>query len=203
MKNEKQSTLKMKDIITLAIFNVAIIIIMLVTKMGTMMLTTPAFDYLFYVGIMGLLCGPVFVVMSNKVAKRGTYLVTGIFGGLFITVMGSPWFLPVMIVVGILCELIMLGEDTYKSPKRNGMAYAVYWALYALGSAIPMFFFKEQYLNSLKASYTEEGLQTLLRFYGSVDMLLVITAITLVLAAIGFGIGQKLLKKHIEKAKLV
>jgi len=203
MKNEKQSTLKMKDIITLAIFNVAIIIIMLVTKMGTMMLTTPAFDYLFYVGIMGLLCGPVFVVMSNKVAKRGTYLVTGIFGGLFITVMGSPWFLPVMIVVGILCELIMLGEDTYKSPKRNGIAYAVYWALYALGSAIPMFFFKEQYLNSLKASYTEEGLQTLLRFYGSVDMLLVITAITLVLAAIGFGIGQKLLKKHIEKAKLV
>ena len=203
MKNEKQSTLKLKDIITLAIFNVAIIIIMLVTKMGTMMLTTPAFDYLFYVGIMGLLCGPVFVVMSNKVAKRGTYLVTGIFGGLFITVMGSPWFLPVMIVVGILCELIMLGEDTYKSPKRNGIAYAVYWALYALGSAIPMFFFKEQYLNSLKASYTEEGLQTLLRFYGSVDMLLVITAITLVLAAIGFGIGQKLLKKHIEKAKLV
>lgn len=203
MKNEKQSTLKMKDIITLAIFNVAIIVIMLVTKMGTMMLTTPAFDYLFYVGIMGLLCGPVFVVMSNKVAKRGTYLVTGIFGGLFITVMGSPWFLPVMIVVGILCELIMLGEDTYKSPKRNGMAYAVYWALYALGSAIPMFFFKEQYLNSLKASYTEEGLQTLLRFYGSVDMLLVITAITLLLAAIGFGIGQKLLKKHIEKAKLV
>lgn len=203
MKNEKQSTLKMKDIITLAIFNVAIIIIMLVTKMGTMMLTTPAFDYLFYVGIMGLLCGPVFVVMSNKVAKRGTYLVTGIFGGLFITVMGSPWFLLVMIVVGILCELIMLGEDTYKSPKRNGIAYAVYWALYALGSAIPMFFFKEQYLNSLKASYTEEGLQTLLRFYGSVDMLLVITAITLVLAAIGFGIGQKLLKKHIEKAKLV
>lgn len=203
MNNEKQNKLKMRDIITLSIFNIAMIVIMLATKMCTMMLTTPAFDYLFYVGIMALLCGPVFVVMSNKVPKRGTYLVTGIFGGLFITVMGSPWFLPVMIAVGIICEIVMIGEDTYRNPGRNCVAYSIYWALYALGSAIPMFFFKEQYLNSLKASYTDEGLKTLVRFYGSWDMLLLITVITIVLSAVGFIVGQKLLKKHIEKAKLV
>ena len=69
MNNEKQDKLKMRDIITLSIFNIAMIVIMLATKMCTMMLTTPAFDYLFYVGIMGLLCGPIFVAMSNKVAK--------------------------------------------------------------------------------------------------------------------------------------
>ena len=203
MNNEKQNKLKMRDIITLSIFNIAMIVIMLATKMCTMMLTTPAFDYLFYVGIMALLCGPVFVVMSNKVPKRGAYLVTGIFGGLFITVMGSPWFLPVMIVVGIICEIVMIGEDTYRNPGRNGVAYSIYWALYALGSAIPMFFFKEQYLNSLKASYTDEGIKTLVRFYGSLDMLLLIAAITIILSAVGFIVGQKLLKKHIEKAKLV
>ena len=203
MNNEKQNKLKMRDIITLSIFNIAMIVITLATKMCTMMLTTPAFDYLFYVGIMALLCGPVFVVMSNKVPKRGAYLVTGIFGGLFITGMGSPWFLPVMIAVGIICEIVMIGEDTYRNPGRNGVAYSIYWALYALGSAIPMFFFKEQYLNSLKASYTDEGLKTLVRFYGSWDMLLLITVITIVLSAVGFIVGQKLLKKHIEKAKLV
>ena len=203
MNNEKQNKLKMRDIITLSIFNIAMIVIMLATKMCTMMLTTPAFDYLFYVGIMALLCGPVFVVMSNKVPKRGAYLVTGIFDGLFITGMGSPWFLPVMIVVGIICEIVMIGEDTYRNPGRNGVAYSIYWALYALGSAIPMFFFKEQYLNSLKASYTDEGLKTLVRFYGSWDMLLLITVITIVLSAVGFIVGQKLLKKHMKKAKLV
>ena len=203
MNNEKQNKLKMRDIITLSIFNIAMIVIMLATKMCTMMLTTPAFDYLFYVGIMALLCGPVFVVMSNKVPKRGTYSVTGIFAGLFITVMGSPWFLPVMIVVGIICEIVMIGEDTYRNPKRNATAYSIYWALYALGSAIPMFFFKEQYLNSLKASYTDEGIRTLVRFYGSWDMLLLITVITILLSAVGFIVGQKLSKKHIEKAKLV
>ena len=203
MNNKKQNKLKMRDIITLSIFNIAMIAVMLVTKMCTMMLTTPAFDYLFYVGIMGLLCGPVFVVMSNKVAKRGTYLITGIFGGLFITVMGSLWFLPVMIVVGIICEIIMVGENAYKTPKRNAIAYSIYWGLYALGSAIPMLFFKEQYLNSLKESYIEDGIKILVKFYGSLDMLLLITIITIVLSAIGFIVGQKLLKKHIEKAKLV
>lgn len=66
-----------------------------------------------------------------------------------------------------------------------------------------MFFFKEQYLNSLKSSYTDEGIKILIRFYGSLDMLLLITLITIILSAIGFVVGQKLLKKHIEKAKLV
>jgi len=54
MNNEKLNKLKMRDIITLSIFNIAMIAVMLVTKMCTMMLTTPAFDYLFYVGIMGI-----------------------------------------------------------------------------------------------------------------------------------------------------
>ena len=66
-----------------------------------------------------------------------------------------------------------------------------------------MFFFKEQYLDSLKASYTDEGIKTLVRFYGSLDMLLLIAAITIILSAVGFIVGQKLLKKHMKKAKLV
>lgn len=195
--------IKMKDIITISIFNVAMLIIMFITKMFTMLATTPAFDYLFYVGIMGLLCGPVFVVMSNKVAKKGVYSITAIFAGLFITAMGSPWFLPVMIVVGIICEFLMYGGDAYKNPKRNCVAYAVYWALYAAGSSLPMILFREQYLSSLRESYTEEGIQTLIRFYGSLDMMALIVLITVILSVIGFIIGQKIFKKHIKKAKLV
>lgn len=41
--------LKMKDIITLAIFNVAILVVMVVVKMVIMMVATPAFNYLAYV----------------------------------------------------------------------------------------------------------------------------------------------------------
>ena len=51
-------------------------------------------------------------------------------------------------------------------------------------------------------SYTEEGKQTLIRFYGSVDMMLLIGLISAALAALGFWAGMLFFKKHIKKAKL-
>ena len=96
----------------------------------------------------------------------------------------------------------MLSAGSYKKPLRNGIGYVVYWTLYALGSSIPLFFFKERYLKSLGDSYTEEGKAILIRFYGSVDMLLLIALISAVLAAAGFWLGSKFFQKHIKKAKL-
>ena len=115
---------------------------------------------------------------------------------------GSVWFSAVMLAVGVICELVMLGDAAYKNPLRNGIGYVVYWTLYAWGSSIPLFFFKEQYLKSLGDSYTEEGKQTLIRFYGSVDMMLLIGLISAALAALGFWVGMLFFKKHIKKAKL-
>lgn len=88
-----ENKLKMKDIITLAIFNVAILVVMVVVKMVIMMVATPAFNYLAYVGVMALFCAPLYVVMSNKVAKTGTLFVTALFSGLMMLLFGSGWFL--------------------------------------------------------------------------------------------------------------
>lgn len=195
--------LKLKDIVTLSIFNVAILVVMIIVKMAITMLATPAINYLFYVGIMALLCAPLYIVMSNKVAKHGVFLITSIFCGLMMTAFGSAWFFIVIVVTGIICELIMMGENSYKQNLRNGIAYTVYWTLYALGSAIPLFFFKEQYLKSLEGVYTDQQKEILIRYYGSVDMLVLIAIITAVLSILGFWIGTKFFKKHIKKAKLV
>lgn len=75
----KSKRLQMKDVITLAIFNVAILVVMVAVKMIVMMVATPAFNYLAYVGVMALFCAPLYVVMSNKVAKPGTLFVTALF----------------------------------------------------------------------------------------------------------------------------
>ena len=147
MENKKSNSLiglKMKDIITLAIFNVAILIVMVIVKIVVTIVTSPAFNYLAYVGIMALFCGPLYVAMSNKVAKTGTYFVTALFSGLMMLAFGSAWFLLVMLAAGVICELIMLGEDTYRNLGRNGIGYVVYWLIYTWGRATPLFFFKEQ-----------------------------------------------------------
>ena len=111
--------LKMKDIITLAIFNVAILVVMVVVKMVIMMVATPAFNYLAYVGVMALFCAPLYVVMSNKVAKTGTLFVTALFSGLMMLLFGSGWFLIVELIVGVICELLMLGENCTTNSIQN------------------------------------------------------------------------------------
>ena len=201
-KTNSSSRLRLKDIITLSIFNIAMLVIMVIVKMIMTIATTPAFDYLFYVGVMAFFCAPLYIVMSNKTAKRGTLFITSLFCGLMMAAFGSVWFLAVILAAGLICELLMLGDNSYKNPVRNGIGYAAYWTLYAWGSSIPLFFFKEWYLKSLGDSYTEEGKQVLIRFYGSLDMMLLIGLISAALAAAGFWVGMLFFKKHIKKAKL-
>mgnify|MGYP000963699483 FL=1 len=201
-KTNSSSRLRLKDIITLSIFNIAMLVIMVIVKMIMTIAATPAFDYLFYVGVMAFFCAPLYIVMSNKTAKRGTLFITSLFCGLMMAAFGSVWFLAVILVAGLICELLMLGDNSYKNPVRNGIGYAAYWMLYAWGSSIPLFFFKEWYLKSLGDSYTEEGKQVLIRFYGSLDMMLLIGLISAALAAAGFWVGMLFFKKHIKKAKL-
>ena len=202
-KTNSSSRLRLKDIITLSIFNIAMLVIMVIVKMIMTIVATPAFDYLFYVGVMAFFCAPLYIVMSNKTAKRGTLFITSLFCGLMMAAFGSVWFLAVILAAGLICELLMLGDNSYKNPVRNGIGYAAYWMLYAWGSSIPLFFFKEWYLKSLGDSYTEEGKQVLIRFYGSLDMMLLIGLISAALAAAGFWVGMLFFKKHIKKAKLV
>ena len=201
-KTEGTARLRLKDIITLSIFNIAMLVIMVIVKMIMTIAATPAFDYLFYVGVMAFFCAPLYIVMSNKTAKRGTLFITSLFCGLMMAAFGSVWFLAVILAAGLICELLMLGDNSYKNPVRNGIGYAAYWTLYAWGSSIPLFFFKEWYLKSLGDSYTEEGKQVLIRFYGSLDMMLLIGLISAALAAAGFWVGMLFFKKHIKKAKL-
>ena len=203
IQNEESKKLRLKDIVTLSIFNVAILIVMVIVKIVITITATPAFNYLFYVGAMAFFCAPLYIVMSNKTAKRGTFFITALFCGIMMTAFGSAWFLLVMLVIGVICEIIMLGNDSYTQFLKNGIAYTVYWTLYAAGSSIPLLFFKERYLNSLGDSYTEEGKKILVRYYGSVDMLMLICGISAVCAAVGFFIGMKFFKKHIKKANLV
>lgn len=201
-KTNSSLRLRLKDIITLSIFNIAMLVIMVIVKMIMTIAATPAFDYLFYVGVMAFFCAPLYIVMSNKTAKRGTLFITSLFCGLMMAAFGSVWFLAVILAAGLICELLMLGDNSYKNPVRNGIGYAAYWTLYAWGSSIPLFFFKEWYLKSLGDSYTEEGKQVLIRFYGSLDMMLLIGLISAALAAAGFWVGMLFFKKHIKKAKL-
>lgn len=62
--------LKMKDIITLAIFNVAILVVMVVVKMVIRWLRHRQFNYLAYVGVMALFCAPLYGCYVKQSSKN-------------------------------------------------------------------------------------------------------------------------------------
>ncbi len=193
---------KIKDFITLAIFNVVLLIIYAVVCMLDT-LWASAGSYLFGQGIFALFSGPVYMVMANKISKRGVLFFSGVVWGLLFTAGGYYYYLIVLLFVGILCELVMWGKDTYQSTIRNGFGYGLFNIGVNLCGTIPLIFFGEQYRATLTKSYSPEQLDLVLYYYGTPAMVIITCAITLVGALAGCRIGNRLLKKHVKKARLV
>ncbi|MFJ6208883.1 MptD family putative ECF transporter S component [Lysinibacillus sp. NPDC092081] len=193
--NNKWST---KDYITLAIFNVVMLVIL------TMVTTvTHALSYLIGGGAAALFNGPIYMVMSNKINKRGILFYTSIIMGLFFLIFGFIHFLITMVAVGILCELVMWGNNSYKNTFRNGIGYSIFYVGFSLCGVVPLVFFREQYMATLAKSYSQEQLDNLLLSYGTPSMVVIMCIISIVGALTGCLMGGQLLKKHVKKAKLV
>ncbi|MGR3779429.1 MptD family putative ECF transporter S component [Bacillus paramycoides] len=193
--NNKWNT---KDYITLAIFNVVMIVILTIITTFT-----HALSYLIGGGIAALVNGPIYMVMSNKINKRGILFFTSIITGLYFLMFGFLYFLITLATVGIFCELVMWGKDTYKNTFRNAIGYGIFYSGYSLCGVVPLVFFREQYVAILAKSYSQEQLDNLLFYYGTPSMVLVMCCISIVGGVGGCFIGNQLLKKHVKKAKLV
>ncbi|MEJ8547867.1 MptD family putative ECF transporter S component [Brevibacillus borstelensis] len=191
-----QNRWKMRDFITLAIFNVVMLIIMTICPIFTVV------SHLVVGGATALLNGPLYMVMSNKIDKRGVLFFTCIITGLYFVAFGYVYYLLTLAVIGIICELIVWGRDAYKNPVRNAIGYAVFYVGYSLCGVVPLIFFREQYLAVVKKGYSPEQLETMLYYFETPSMILLMCAISAVGGLAGCFIGNRLMKKHVKKAKL-
>lgn len=116
-----QNNWKMRDFITLAIFNVVMLIIMTIYPIFTVV------SYLVVGGAAALFNGPIYMVMSNKIDKRGVLFFTCIITGLYFVAFGYAYYLLTLAVIGIICELVLWGGDAYKNPVRNAIGYAIFY----------------------------------------------------------------------------
>lgn len=192
-----QTNWKMRDFITLAIFNVVMLIIMTVTPIFTVV------SYLVVGGATALFNGPIYMVMSNKINKRGVLFFTCIITGLYFVAFGYAIYLLVLAVFGIICELILWGKNAYHNPVRNAIGYTVFYVGWTLCGVVPLIFFRKQYMAILEKSYTPEKLQSMLYYFDTPSMILIMCAISIVGGLLGCFVGNLLMKKHVKKAKLV
>lgn len=200
-KNQSQK-LSIRDIMTVAAMMVLTFIVTMI--IGSITLPFPTL-YLYGAAALDAFFGAIFyLVAANRVNKHGLLFIWALVYGLIQGIMGYAFLIPYFLVVGILAELSMIGNNTYRTPLRNGIGWGINSIGNFVGTAVPLWWAWESYQEmALQSGFTESTLDMQFSLATRPELLLMGSAITAALAILGVLFGQKLLKKHFQKSGIL
>lgn len=187
--------LQTKDLINLGLFTVLYFVLgcCVAIPIGFVPIFLPILGALWT-----LITGIPFMLFLTRVKKFGLITLMGILSGLLMGLTGMGyWGVPLGLVFGFLGDMI-LKSGNYKSAKKGLIGYAVF-SLWMVGTYVPMYFMVEASWKSFADSFGDEYADKVMAVMPTWSIILVIAGI-FVCALIGGVVGQKLLKKHFEKA---
>lgn len=201
MRKEKRQ-FGIRNTITVAAMMILYFIFSLIVGMVT--LPIPLL-YLYGSPAIDAFIGAIFyLVAANRIGKHGLLFTWSTVYGLITGLMGYAFMIPYFLMVAVLAELTMIGKDSYRKPLRNMIGWGTYSIGMVVGIAVPIWFAWESY----KKMASEGGFSsdTLMMQYDMVtkpELLFTGIIITAILSSLGILFGQKLLKRHFEKAGVV
>ena len=187
--------LQTKDLINLGLFTVLYFVLgcCVAIPIGFVPIFLPILGALWT-----LITGIPFMLFLTRVNKFGLVTLMGILSGLLMGLTGMGyWGVPLGLVFGFIGDMILKSGD-YKSARKGLIGYAVF-SLWMVGTYVPMYFMVEASWKSFADSFGNEYADKVMAVMPTWSIVLVIAGI-FVCALIGGVIGQKLLKKHFEKA---
>ena len=194
MENAKKWSVK--DVITLVLMTVLLIVIQLGINMVCMV--NDFVSMVLSVGITMLVCGPVYFLMVNRIRKRSVSLVYMTLLGLVFLIMGNWFLLPWFIVVGILAEIILWKGITLN---RLTVSWTVSSLLYNGVNLLPVWFFWDTYYSFAVASGMEQSyIDAYVQYYTAPGWVVFILIFTMFCGFLGSLVGRKLIQKHFKKA---
>lgn len=202
VENSKNTRWTMHDILTFVIFNLIIMILITVAKVVEDMVLTP--QNTFFVGswLFPLLATPFYLVMADRIGKRGVLSGSILIFGVLYTFTGGLYCAPVAIVGAVIGELVMWGKDSYHDIKRVIGGYIVYWVTFGFYGIIPYVLFREAYMKQLEIYYNAADVTAMIAQYTELPWILLMMALFAAGTIVGGLIGSKFLKKHVRKAKI-
>lgn len=135
-----------RDVLTFVIFNIVIIVATMVVKLAEDAVLSP--QNTFFVGswLFPLVSTPFYLVMADRIGKRGVLGGSILLFGVLYTFMGGLYCAPVAVVGAVIGELVMWGKGSYRSIVRSAVGFFVYWATFACYGIIPYLLFKDAYM---------------------------------------------------------
>jgi energy-coupling factor transport system substrate-specific component len=192
--------LRAKDLITIAIFTVVMILIYFVVSMTFGMIPLA---YPFLVAVISVPGGIVWAYVRVKVPKRFAILIQCVVITLVFMLLGIGWWLALgFLAGGVLAELIS-GAGKYKRFSLNTAGFAALMFSVHLGGFLPTLIARDWYYDfCVNGGMTSEWTQTLLDFM-SWPVMLITGTLAIVGAIIGMLLGRVMLRKHFERAGVV
>lgn len=191
-----------RDILTFVVFNLIIVFLTVAAKMIEDMLLAP--QNTFFVGswLFPLLSTPFYVVMADRIGKRGVLAASILVFGALYTFMGGLYCAPVSVVGAVVGELVMWDEGSYHDVKRIVGGYIVYWVTFGFYGVMPYMLFREAYMEQLGTYYNAADVAAMVAQYTELPWILLMMAMFVAGTIIGGLIGSRFLKKHVRKAKI-
>lgn len=191
-----QTRINGKDLINIGIYAAIFCVVMTaVSMLGFIPVLMP---------LLAVLCpligGIPMMLFYTKVRKFGMITIMSTIIGLYLMITGmGTWPAVFGIVFGLLADLIARSGG-YTSAKKCVLSYAT-MCITIFGCFLPLYLNIEEYF-STRQSYGEEYIASLTAVMQPWTAPLILIA-CFVFGALGAILGQKLLKKHFEKAGVV
>jgi energy-coupling factor transport system substrate-specific component len=201
MIKKKNSRTPIKDLVSIGVYTAVYFIIAAISALLTVFII-PGYSYVFIPVVTALLAGTVFMLIAAKVPRFGAITIMGSIMGIFLFLMGRfPGALPTCIIFVLLADGIAFA---FKYKSKIGLLFSyVVFSFNLVGPVLPMFLFPSLYIDQLveqgrDASYIAGAFANISQYT------FIVLVIALVVAAIIGGLfGQRMMKKHFEKAGIV
>lgn len=200
MNHPSSKKLTIPDLISVGVFTAIYFVLVTIATFACVLL--PGVGNILLPALAAIISGSVYMLLAAKLQKFGGISIMDLVMGLFFFVSGHfVLSFAANIVCGLLADWVAkLGN--YRSKKLLLVSYVVF--SYGLtGPILPLWFMKDAYIANLTARGKDAAyINTLFAPINSGSFAACVVLI-LVCAVLGGVLGQKMMKKHFEKAGIV
>ena len=199
--SESNFMMKLKNVVQIAVLAV----IGCVVSFGISMLTGLLGMAALYIsaGFAAFVIGPTFVIAARKVQKRGTALLFWAGLGLVYAILGYGIMIPITLIAGIVCELII---GKYDNSKRIAIAFSVVMFTDSMRSILlTKILGVEGLVKYMSSTFSPEQAAQMVAAYTN-EVILIAAAVNVVLCLLagffGVFINNKFFEKSTQQSKL-
>lgn len=186
-----------KDLINIGIFTVIyFIVIFAAASIGFIPIFIPLISV-----IVPLVGGIPMMLFFSKIRKFGMLTICGLLLGVIMLLTGMGfWCIPTGLIFGLIADL-MLKASGYQDARKEILIHGIF-SMWVIGAFIPIVVTREAYYQNLLPGYGQEYADTLMAYMPDWILPLLLVA-SFISGIIGGFIGEKIFRKHFERAGIV